>query len=120
MPKKDSILSLPGFAITKTLSQKPLVLEVSYRRKHAVPIARRPRSGAKRVFCAAYAMKSLACGQQPFNLLLINFIALAVKNILINALKALLNINVPLNDYTNKSLFNIPKDMLLPHKSPRG
>lgn len=37
MPKKDSILSLPGFAITKTLSQKPLVLEVSYRRKARCP-----------------------------------------------------------------------------------
>lgn len=33
MPKRDHILNLPGFSITKVIGYNPLVMEVSYRRK---------------------------------------------------------------------------------------
>ncbi len=37
MPRKDNILSLPSFAIRKSSGENPLILEISYRKKAALP-----------------------------------------------------------------------------------
>jgi transposase len=50
MPKRDHILNLPGFSITKVVGYNPLVLEVNYRRKARCPDCQQAKVRKKATF----------------------------------------------------------------------